>query len=260
MGGMKKPEIPWRSKYDMVISLRCTRCKTRIPSLEKELDRVGLVPDACSWSVPDAVEQAALPLMRVVALVKTGGYASCTFNHYRAIRTAYELGANRVLLVEDDVRFLKNLELLSKIVANTPCVDIAMYDLVSDGAPRPTTADIRRMLDESVQNFWATPQRHPCSMACVGLTRRGMSILLSHLCDAFDGHGRFDVIDGYLDRRRLPPGTEIKVAWPLAAVQAPNAGCTPSNTSIAFGAVQEKWYSDMGVDARDYGGCDDRMA
>jgi len=48
-----------------------------------------------------------------------GGFG-CAFNHYSAIKTAYETGANSVLLFEDDVLFLKNRDTIIKYLDNIP--------------------------------------------------------------------------------------------------------------------------------------------
>ena len=254
--------IPWRERFDMVVSLCHTGNRSRVPSLDRELRRVGLTPDLRVWSVPDPSEAWLERRIRLDRFVRRAGYLNCTLNHYRAIRTAYDLGKRRVLLLEDDVRFLKDLDALAETVANTPDVPVVQFDLISDGAPSPTPAEIRGMAEGSATGRWAVPQPHPCSMACTGLDREGMAHFLRCLDDAFAGRRCLEIIDGYLHpnhRGNLP----VRVAWPLACIQVPVAD-SPSNTAQGFfggdTGCQLSWYRSIGVDPKDYGGGDGALA
>ena len=245
----------WHGKFDFIVSLCATPCRQRVPSLDAELERIGIRPDLRVWSVPDATERASLNYVSCAPLVRHASYAACTFNHYRAICAAYHLGAERCLLVEDDVRFLRDIDELARIVESVPDADVTMFDLISDGARSPTAGEIRRMLDGSVRDRWAVPQSHPCSMACIGLTRKAMQMFLRCITEPFtEQRGRFDVIDGYLgERYRKPEGIEVRVAWPLAAIQADIPGSV-SNTASVFGAGRARsWYGAIGIDITSYG-------
>lgn len=259
---MGEEMIPWHDTFDMVVSLCHTGCKARVAPLDRELARVGLSPDLRVWSVPDPSERVLARAVRCSKFVLRAGYLNCTLNHYRAIRTAYDLGARRVLLVEDDVRFLKDLNRLAQTVAATPDCPVVQFDLVSDGAPDPTPVDIKRQLDSTAMDGWAVPQPHPCSMACTGLDRRGMEHFLRCLSDAFSGRKPLDIIDGYLHPVHRQ-GLEVRVAWPLGCVQV-SIPSSPSNTAIGFFSgdpgCQAKWYSSIGLDLADYGGEDGSMA
>lgn len=45
---------------------------------------------------------------------------ACALNHYTAIKTAYELGANSVLILEDDIIFRDNRDLIIEYLDNIP--------------------------------------------------------------------------------------------------------------------------------------------
>ena len=248
--------IPWKEHFDMVISLCHTGNKSRVPPLDQELRRVGLVPDLRVWSVPDPSERWLARRIWLDRFVRRAGYLNCTLNHYRAMRAAYDLGKRRVLLLEDDIRFLRDLDVLAETVASTPDVPIVMFDLISDGAPSPTAAEIRKMVERSVDARWATPQPHPCSMACVGLDRRGMEHFLRCFDDAFHGRRRLEIVDGFLHPNHRGD-LQIRVAWPLACIQVPVDG-SPSNTAVGFFSGQTdcqlEWYRSIGVAPENYGG------
>ena len=249
-------------RFDMKISLCFTGNRDRVPPLDAELERVGLKPDLRIWSVPDPSEAVLARVVRLDKFVRRAGYLNCTLNHYRAIRTAYDFGARTVLLLEDDIRFLKDLDALAETVDAAPDAAVAMFDLVCDGAPSPTPAEIRAMLDETARDRWAVPQPHPCSMACVALNCRGMTHFLECFDGAFAGKWSLPIVDGFLHpafRGRAKPPVECRVAWPLACIQTPVAG-SPSNTAKGFfngdASCQLAWYKSIGVEPENYGGGD----
>lgn len=50
----------------------------------------------------------------------TGRSFGCTLAHYSAVQFAYELGYNNVLIIEDDICFLKNKQLIEYYLNNIP--------------------------------------------------------------------------------------------------------------------------------------------
>lgn len=59
----------------------------------------------------------------------TGKDFSCTVSHYNAVYRAYEFGYNNVLIIEDDICFIKNKKLIEFIFDNIPEeADFVTYD------------------------------------------------------------------------------------------------------------------------------------
>lgn len=55
----------------------------------------------------------------------------CMFNHYETIKLAYELGVDHILILEDDVRFLKNIDTIKEYLEELPAVaDLALFDYI----------------------------------------------------------------------------------------------------------------------------------
>lgn len=50
----------------------------------------------------------------------SGRSFGCTLSHYNAVSFAYELGYNNVLIIEDDICFIKNKELIEYYLNNIP--------------------------------------------------------------------------------------------------------------------------------------------
>ena len=248
--------VRWKDKFDMVISMCFTGNRDRVPALDRELDRVGLKPDLRLWNIPNIAEAQAIKAMSPVrSMVENTGFRHSGFGHYRALRTAYELGANRVLIIEDDIRFLKDLDMLGRIVDSVPDFShIVLFDLLKSG--KDDALEVKRQLDRHMVNeCWTIPQPRPCSMACYGCDRMGMHHLCRLFSLAFLGAIRLHIADHYLWDRWDPQNLmAIRAAWPLACVQVPiGAVC---NSAVRFGGGDPlhhvHWYEAVGIRMEDY--------
>lgn len=52
----------------------------------------------------------------------------CSLHHYEIMKMSYALGYNRILILEDDIVFLKDLELYQKILQYIPTTDLVLFD------------------------------------------------------------------------------------------------------------------------------------
>lgn len=241
----------WRDKYDFVVSLCFTGNQVRVPPLDAELERVGLRPDLRIWNVPCPFEKkllagtAACPEMK-----KTGGWLNSGLGHYRAVKTAYELGAERSLVLEDDVRFLKDLGALAEIVEHAPDDGIALYDLCGIAEDVEDWKKEADALAGRSKNGWAEID-NPLSLACYGMDRKAMAWFIECCELAFSGRAILKVVDQWMTKgMRHGYDVPVRVAWPLACVQKPIAG-SKSNSLAKIGVAHEL-YSDMGVDIAKY--------
>lgn len=245
----------WKDKYDMVISIRSTVCRDRIPSLEQELARVGIHPDLCIYSVPspfefNAGERLGVVPVRCMADRGRPGFLNSGLAHYRAWKTARGLGAKRALILEDDVRFLKDPEMLREIVGQAPeSFDIHLYDLLK--CTRDDPAAVRSALDAQRipgSPLWSRPTERPCSFACYGVTAVAMDHLAGCVDGAYYGRWKLHIVDHYMHRKWLgePPRISVACAWPLACIQRPFR-TSPNNTTTVFNGgrldAQLDWYA-----------------
>lgn len=240
----------WKDKYDFTVSLCYTGNRARVPPLDAELERVGLEPDVRIWNVPCPFERKVLdgvvarPEMRGGALLNSG------LGHYRAVKTAYELGAERSLVLEDDVRFLKDLDALAEIVELAPENGIALYDLCGIAEDVQDWKKEADALAGRSLDGWA-PIDNPLSLACYGMDRKAMAWFIECFELAFSGRAILKVVDQWMTKgMRNGYDVPVRVAWPLACVQVPVAG-SKSNT----GADEGGWhraYRRLGVDLSKY--------
>lgn len=246
--------VPWCDVFDMTVSLCFTGNADRVPPLDAELDRVGLRPDLRIWNVPSPHELAVVRELprKKRWMLESAGFRNSGFGHYRAVKTARELGARRVLIIEDDVRFLDDLDLLAETVRTAPDADVLLFDLLKRGSE--STADIRRTCQANASGRWTVPGDNPCSMACYGLNRMGMDYIVRCFEGAFEGLWPLGIADHYLWRRWHGGRLRFACAWPLACIQVPLG--TISNTAATFGGsdpnCQLAWYRELGMDLSAY--------
>lgn len=143
----------------------------RLHPLLRELDRVGLsgkVRFFLNYRTPlnDVISRGVL-LSR--AITRTS-HVDCTMGHYRMVKTAYELGYEHVLFLEDDLRFLHDVGRLRDIVSALPDnYDLAKFNWVVKGVSEES---VRASM---VNGFWADISRfHAKSTGAYALSRRGM--------------------------------------------------------------------------------------
>lgn len=110
-----------------------------------------------------------------------GGVFNCAFEHYTIIKTSYERGFNSILIIEDDIKFINNINLIEWTFNNLPdnycCVKF--YGSVYIWMQQPYYIfDYNKQQDFSNKNF--TNKCYSTALYC--LDRTGMKKYI----DAFD--------------------------------------------------------------------------
>ena len=237
-------------RFDRKVVLYFTGNKdTRVPGMERELARVGLDDADRQWQFPTPIDRVLLKGIRHIPCVERGGYFNMTMGHYRAISTAYHLGCDSVLVVEDDIRFLKDMSELEKIVSSIPDgYDVALLDMFSISM-RSVNADTVKMLREKrrVNDFWAEfDELRSCG--CYALSRRGMSRMMFcyEAVETKKRIGNMRICDHFLNREYLGKDTRMYFASKNAAVQRD----MPGSHSQSDGILDN--YLDMQIDMSEY--------
>ena len=189
----------------------------RYASLRKEFERVGMTNVHPYWDFPNPYHQL---LLRTVPMTKYNRNRSCFYigmNNYRAIATAYHLGCKNCLVMEDDVRFLKDLNLLEEVVSGIPSdYDLALLDNNKPCALTP----------EEYFNIFKTPVvphwfrfRNLRSTGCYSMSRRCMERYLKLFEAPACGRGVLRNPDGYFRVEYLGGDVNLYVANPPIALQ-----------------------------------------
>ena len=234
------------SRFDFKAACLFTGYKERSEGLKKELDRVGLGDAQLLWQYPSPLDS----VLRRQARGRNGlrqGFFSCGMGHYRAIKTAYELGAEHSLIMEDDVRFMKDIGLIREIVDDLPSnYDVALLDTF-----KPQRMSFDEWKDNSSRN---KVSEHWCrfsnmrSFACYAMSRRGMARWISLWEGGFRPNGWLFICDQYMNRDRFGADMNMYYAVPNAAIQAPVGGAACSGQS---GCHVDK-YRQYGLDVDSY--------
>lgn len=133
---VKKPD--WKKYFDHIYCVHYIEYKEREEELKKELERVGILDSGIfsfkyTFSSPiDKVlyESESFSRERFNKRFSIGAY-NLAKGHYDCMKESLGLGYKRVLFLEDDVAFLKDLEEITRILEASPHADIEMYDKVA---------------------------------------------------------------------------------------------------------------------------------
>lgn len=110
----------WEDKFDAIYCIHYLQYTDKINKLISELDRVGILDTSIfewhyTFKTPFAEE-----LLKIHPNLLTAGYVECALAHYSCCKQALSLGYKRILILEDDNVFLKDLDKLYDIVKKIP--------------------------------------------------------------------------------------------------------------------------------------------
>ena len=171
----------------------------------------------------------------------TGNWFAVTLKHQQMVRAAFDGGANFGLFMEDDIRFLKNIDSLSQALAVIPSdADIVLLDWF------PLNHASQELEAYANEGLWWIPFHEDLrSCACYALSRKGMQAYLKCLEEPASGCSRLMVCDQYW---KILSGTgtyKCYCANPCCCVQGYGSGTSNE---------QEMWrkYTACGVKRENY--------
>lgn len=107
--------------FDYVGVVCYTGYKDRAKELMKELQRVGLDGKAhLHWDVPSPFRDRLFSAVKKSPFCSRGACFYMMVAHYNIIKVAYELGSKSVLVIEDDIRFLKDCTKIDELLSAIP--------------------------------------------------------------------------------------------------------------------------------------------
>ena len=133
----KSAKIDW-SVFDHVWCINYAPYSNRRVAVEKEFSRIGLLGSKnFSWHfTTSSIFDNILYDVTVKQLKKnfcpTVGVMNSAFAHFQCLKTSLELGYDRVLVIEDDVRFLKSVGDIAEVINNLPAdYEIVNFDVLA---------------------------------------------------------------------------------------------------------------------------------
>lgn len=234
-------------KFDFVAASMFTGQKERTAPMMEELRRVGLADRVqIFWGVPspyDAVVARSVPAKRI--MTERAAYTNLTFAHHRMVKTAYELGAEHALFLENDIRFLNDVELLEGIVEGLPDdYDIALFDWVLRIKHKPDDVDIEGAFPTEI-----TWKRFKDLRSCgfYALSRRGMLAFVAALEAPALGAGKLRICDQFWPFIIADHNLKAYAAWPLGGVQGVGGGTSDHDGMWerygVFGTKREEYHA-----------------
>jgi hypothetical protein len=197
------------------------------------------------WQFPSPWEKWILDRAPHIPFLDTHpGCFGASVGHYRAIKTAAELGSQGALILEDDCRFRKGLDLAAALDAAPADADILMLDHFSD-----------REAYGPAKDGW-TRLRGAYSSACYAADAKALRAL-ARCYEApvtYEGCKFAQVVrtcDNYTHEDYLGRDCRIYAATPNLAVQ-----CTCPTSNCGAKHCLGK-YEKLGINLEDYDGYDE---
>lgn len=203
-------------RFDMIIALSYTGYKDRQPVLQAEFERVGLSGRVeLFWNYPSPFDMRFANSIRLHQTIGKPSHFNEVMGHYRAMKTAFELGVQHVLILEDDVRFVSDLDLLSRSLASIPDdYDVAKLEWFCKGDPAKVSGS----------GGWAPLRGFDTrGGAAIAYSRAGLqwkTTAMERPARYDDFHGMLFVNDVYETSSNLSR-LHAYVATPLVAIQDP---------------------------------------
>lgn len=210
----------------------------RHAALMAELRRVGLTAEVV-WDFPTQYKNLIADNIPHEGIIGANpGVWGATLRHYEAIKIAYERGQDRVLFLEDDCRFLADVDAVNRGLLAAPADwDILMLDHFDvSGRQQPPV------------NGWARTSVSR-SVACYVVRRKAMERLIDMYESPVSGkypHPMMRTADHWIDVGLLGRDIAIYNAVPNLAVQQ---DCGDRSN---YGHTPEGQYGSLGIDLSQY--------
>ena len=155
--------IDWKLQFDKIYCIHYFKQKERLPRISTELKRVGILDSGVfewfyDYDSPffKVIQKNSTPSKTTSWICddQSFSYFKCSFSHYRIWKEVQAREYKRVLILEDDEVFLKDLNLLDAIVCDIPSDDgIHLLDKFSCCGQLPYIANLQDKR-HSVSNYF----------------------------------------------------------------------------------------------------------
>lgn len=188
--------------------------------MQKECSRVGMQRVGIMWDFPSPFRDILLKSVKMTSFCKQKNLFFIGQNNYRAIATAYHLGARSVLVMQDDIRFLKNTDLLEAIVESLPSdYDLAMFNHMK---PRRMSMEEYTSIfkKKKINSFWVRFSELTSS-GCYAMSRKGMFRYIKAYESSVVSGGKQTLShdDFYYQKKFMGNDANLYVAVPAPSIQ-----------------------------------------
>ena len=149
--------------FDEAYCIHCNTYKNRLEELLNEFKRLNINVSIVNV---DKCSNSDNPIL------------DCSLNHVKIIENAYNKGLEHILIMEDDIRFLNDLNTLNEYIEKIPKdYDIILFDYVYGY----DFDEISRFFDKDKTNYFINihQDQRVFSAACYLLSRKGMEHIIN---------------------------------------------------------------------------------
>lgn len=213
------------NRFDYKAIPRFSGYAERGESLFREFCRIGITNVREFWNAGspyDALLLRTIPATRMFH--KVPRWLSTTLTHLQMAKVGLDLGAEHMLLMEDDVRFLRDIGTLEEVVRTLPeDFDLAMFDYFPSGKAEKDPSFAPSLAGRQVPGapLWSRGGvARFRSAACYALSRKGAKRYVELLEGAARGAWKMRICDQFLGRMMVEEDLRTYYAYPNAAIQA----------------------------------------
>ncbi len=252
----------WREKFDHIYCISYAPYQNRRKLLIPELKRIGILDSGIfsfHYTINNYLDDILLNSSNFNREMNNPRFNKAALNlaigHYSVMKESLQLGYKKILILEDDVVFRKNLDEVVPIIKPNDDVDIVLYDWVGIESQKNFFDVSSGKLKKYYQNtgygqydknliLWGT--------SCYAVNDKAMQYI------TFNQEQKFNVADYYTnsftffgDNLAKDPLVRF-FAYKHIAIQRPNRQ-TISNHGINGWVYQQNGLSDFGtIDIKDY--------
>lgn len=215
----KLPELWHRFDFVAVVDY-VGHFKNRMPLFDQVMERVGLSGKVNRfWTFPNPFDKVYTTLFNKNLCMDRVGTFSCLLGHYRALKTAYALGYAHALVMENDVRFLKDLDRLATYIRSLPDdFDFAKFEWYTRNS-----RDTKSFLDKherSLSSLWVPLEKEATyGAACTAYSRKGMAWKIGLIERALDYREEIRSPDCYDGFTYITDELNAFVSFPPVSIQ-----------------------------------------
>lgn len=178
--------MDWSKYFDKIYCLSLVNNVERRQDMEKEFQRVGIDTNSGYFKWKITVDNPfykyiwtnpSLPTEKWWLGIK--GALNCTMGHYEIMMEAQALGYERILIVEDDARFLNDVSEIERYLENLPEYDICLLDFYPRSPNDKQNFGKYKETHKINELFIDYSQIYVLSCGCYALSKYGYTSLLN---------------------------------------------------------------------------------
>ena len=224
---MDKEIVSLWNQFEIKFLLCCTKYKQRYEKIVPELARVGITDYIVQWDVPETpIKDILRRNIRVNKFLQDIGPFSCCLSHYKAIKTAQGLGVKSCLIMEDDIRFRLDIDILKATLGSLP----QDYDYAQFENVKPYEMELGEYLGLKDKNIINKQWRRFVNLrggGCYAMSKIAISRMAEAIEDRITGRkGKLKINDRYISKMY---GLNKYFCFPPLAIQK---GIGNSNSDV----------------------------